>query len=301
LTSSCSTCPSLHSDDLPDNVLFDTGSRLDLDPLRVDQLVQELAVLLTQLLHQVVDVGLVTIVERLELLIKVVELVSLLNGSIQHVHGHMQVKCVVHIILAILLIFIILIFLAFIIALRFFFIVLDKTESAVVIITVTLIIIFLFRVMLFGGALMTLLTFLAIILFHLVIVLLLAFFLTCIFICIVLVITIVATLAILVVLDSDLLLGSLFEGVLFLLLEFLEHLDGLLDDLEHVMHHAGGQLRGIDGRSESNDEDLLLVVVLEGLRHLVLQKLREELVHERALFQESQGTCRVVGHGCEKD
>jgi hypothetical protein len=240
LTSSCPTCPSFHSDDLPDNVLFDTGSRLDLDPLRVDQLVQELAVFLTQLLHQVVDVGLVTIVERLELLVKVVELVSLLNGSIQHVHGHMQIKCVIHIILAIFLIFIIVVFIALIIALRFFFIVLDKTESTVVIITVTLIIIFLFRIMLFGGALMALLAFLAIILFHLVIVLLLTFFLTCIFICIVLVVTVITTLAILVVLDSDFLLGSLFERVLLLLLELLEHLHGLLDDLEHVMHHAGG-------------------------------------------------------------
>lgn len=77
---------------------------LDLDALRLKQLTQELPVTLIHLLNQVVDVGAIAIVKSAELLIEVIEFIGLLEWRIQHVHGHMQIKRLIHFLFLVILI-----------------------------------------------------------------------------------------------------------------------------------------------------------------------------------------------------
>ena len=69
----------------------------------------------------------------------------------------------------------------------------------------------------------------------------------------------------------DLLLSSLLECLRLLGLESAEHTDDLLNDLEHVVHHGGGQLGSVQGRRQPNDERFPLIGVREALAHLVLK------------------------------
>ena len=111
---------------------------------------------------------------------------------------------------------------------------------------------------------------------------------------IVLIVILVIILSILV----DLLLGGLLECLGLLGLEAVEHADDLLDDLEHVSDHGGGQLDArVQRRGQPDDERLLLVGVREPLAHLILQQLLEKLVHQVSMVQECQSRVRVVSEG----
>jgi hypothetical protein len=114
------------------------------------------------------------------------------------------------------------------------------------------------------------------------------------FILIVLILILIIVLSILV----DLLLGGLLECLGLLGLESAEHAYDLLDDLEHVADHGGGQLdAGVQGRRQADDEGLLLVGVREPLAHLILKQLLEKLIHQVPMVQECQSRVRVVSQG----
>ena len=83
--------PSLGGDDPASDLGLDTLV-LDLHTLGLSELLEELFLACLQLSKQVVHVARVALVETLQLATEDVELIGFLEGSLQEIHGHVQVK-----------------------------------------------------------------------------------------------------------------------------------------------------------------------------------------------------------------